>query len=67
MKITATKDMWFIIDGEIKHSGKIDQGKTLETIQEVRTFETEEEWEVELEALGLDKHPMGINLPNFEK
>ncbi len=66
MKITATKDMWFIIDGEIKHSGKIDQGKTLETIQEVRTFETEEECEVELEALGLDK-PMGINLPNFGK
>jgi hypothetical protein len=67
MKITADKDMWFIIDGEIKHKGKLEQGKTLETIQEVRTFETEEEWEVELEALGLDKYPMGINLSNFEK
>ena len=62
MKITAEKDMWFIIDGEIKHNGKLEKGKTLETIQEVKTFETEEEWKAELEALGLDKYPMGINL-----
>ena len=67
MKINATKDMWFIIDGEVKHSGKIEIGKTLETLQEVKTFETEEAWKAELEVLGLDKNLMGIKLPNFEK
>jgi hypothetical protein len=70
MKIKATKDMWFIIDGEIKHNGKLEKGKTLETIQEVKTFETEEEWKAELETLGLNKDKMGFRRPeftNFEK
>jgi len=67
MKIKATKDMWFIIDGEIKHNGKLEKGKTLETIQEVKTFETEEEWKVELETLGLNKDRMGFKHPEFPK
>ena len=57
MKIKATKDMWFIIDGEIKHNGKLAKGKTLETILPFRTFETEEEWKAELEKLGLSIEP----------
>ena len=67
MKIKAIKDMWFIIDGEIKHNGKLEKGKTLETIQEVKTFETEEEWKAELEVLGLNKDRMGIKHPEFPK
>jgi hypothetical protein len=62
MKIKATKDMWYIIDGEIKHHGKLEQGKSLETILEVKTFETEEEWKAELEKLGLSKEPKGFDL-----
>ena len=65
MKIKATKDMWYIIDGEIKHNGKLEKGKTLETILEVKTFETEEEWKAELTKLGLDKNPMGLNVPEI--
>jgi len=57
MKIKAIKDTWYIIDGEIKHNGKLAKGKTLETILEVKTFETEEEWKAELTKLGLDKKP----------
>ena len=65
MKIKATKDMWYIIDGEIKHNGKLEKGKTLETILEVKTFETEEEWKAELTKLGLDKNPMGFEVPEI--
>lgn len=65
MKIKATKDMWFIIDGVIKHNGKLEKGKTLETISEVKTFETEEEWKAELKTLGLDKEPMGFEFPEI--
>ena len=61
MKLNATKDMWFIIDGEIKHSGKLEKGKTIETLSEVITFETEEEWKSELKKLGLDKKVRGFN------
>lgn len=61
MKIKATKDMWFIIDGEIKHSGRLEKGKTIETLSEVKTFETEEEWKLELKKLGLDKKVRGFN------
>ena len=67
MKIKATKDMWFIIDGEIKHNGKLAKGKTLETILEVKTFETEQEWKLELKALGLEKEPIEIAAPEFPK
>jgi len=65
MKIKATKDMWYIIDGEIKHNGKLEQGKTLETILEVKTFETEEEWKAELTKLGLVKDPKGFEVPEI--
>lgn len=65
MKIKATKDMWYIVDGEIKHHGKLEKGKTLETILEVKTFETEEEWKAELEKLGLVKEPKGFELPKI--
>jgi hypothetical protein len=65
MKITATKDMWFIVDGEIKHNGKLEKGRTLETILEVKTFETENDWKAELTKLGLDKDPIGIEQPKF--
>lgn len=60
MKIKAIKDTWYIIDGEIKHNGKLEKGKTLETILEVKTFETEEEWKAELTKLGLVKDPKGF-------
>jgi hypothetical protein len=63
MKIKAIKDMWYIIDGEIKHNGKLEKGKTLETILEVKTFETEEEWKAELKTLGLDKESVEIKGP----
>jgi len=63
MKIKATKDMWYIIDGEIKHNGKLEKGKTLETILEVKTFETEEEWKAELTKLGLVKEPVEVKGP----
>ena len=59
--------MWFIIDGEIKHNGKLEKGKTLETLQEVKTFETEEEWKSELEVLGLGKDKRGFKDPEFPK
>lgn len=67
MKIKATKDMWFIIDGVIKHNGKLEKGKTLETISEVKTFETEEEWKAELTKLGLDKESIGFKFPEINK
>ena len=65
MKIKAIKDTWYIIDGEIKHNGKLEKGKSLETILPVKTFETEEEWKAELEKLGLSKEPKGFELPNI--
>jgi hypothetical protein len=67
MKIKAIKDTWYIIDGEIKHNGKLAKGKTLETILEVKTFETEEEWKAELTKLGLDKKPLGFENPELNK
>ena len=65
MKIKAIKDTWFIIDGEIKHKGKLEKGKSIETILPVRTFETEEEWKTELEKLGLSEKPKGFELPKI--
>lgn len=53
MKIKATKDMWFIIENEKNHYGILGKGGTIETLSEVKTFDTEEELKAELETRGI--------------
>ena len=58
MKIKATKNTWFIIENERNHNGLLEKGRTLETLSEVKTFETEEEWKAELQKRGIDANPI---------
>ena len=55
MKIEATKEMWFITDGEIKHKGKLEEGQWIESLSNIQTFETEEEWNLKVKELGLER------------
>ena len=60
MKIKATKNTWFIIENEKNHNGLLEKGKTLETLSEVKTFDTEEEWKAELKKRGIADELSGI-------
>ena len=61
--ITATEDIWFIVKGEKKHFGKLKTGQTLATINEVDTFQSEEDWKTALQGYGIENN---FELPNFE-